>query len=290
VGGTVVTRTVTPDYFRVLSIPVMEGVGFTEEQRSEPGHFLVLSKLLASRLFPGEDALGRRIQFGEYRPYFVADPTVYIVAGVAADVKNAGLAGQDAPELYHLAANGNANNWGNHHAFLLQSELPAAVMAPLIRARIAQYDSAAPVEIEALSDAVSKLGDRPRFETSLIGFFALCGLMMAVIGLYGVIAYVATQRTQEIGVRMALGASRTDILRLIAGEGVRLICLGGIAGLGLALAAARAMRSLLFEVSPHDPAIYAGVAVLLAVVALTATLIPSRTAMRVDPIVALRTD
>ena len=135
---------------------------------------------------------------------------------------------------------------------------------------------------------MSKLADRPRFETALLGFFAFCGLLMAVIGLYGVIAFVATQRTQEIGVRMALGASRGQILRLIAGEGVRLIVIGGVLGLGAALGTAQLLKSLLFNVGPHDPVTYAGAVVLLAVVALLATLIPARAAMKVEPVVALR--
>jgi ABC-type antimicrobial peptide transport system permease subunit len=144
------------------------------------------------------------------------------------------------------------------------------------------------VEIETLNKQVSKLADRPRFETALLGFFALCGLLMAVIGLYGVIAFMAAQRTQEIGVRMALGATRVDILRLIAGEGIRLIVLGGVLGLAAALAAAQLLKSLLYNVGTHDPLVYAAVALLLVVVALTATLIPARAAMRVEPVEALR--
>ena len=146
----------------------------------------------------------------------------------------------------------------------------------------------APVEIETLHGQVSQLADRPRFETALLGFFAFCGLLMAVIGLYGVIAFMAAQRTQEIGVRMALGATRVDILRLIAGEGLRLIVLGGVLGLGAALAAAQLLKSLLYNVGTHDPLVYAAVALLLAVVALMATLIPARAAMRVEPVEALR--
>jgi ABC-type antimicrobial peptide transport system permease subunit len=144
------------------------------------------------------------------------------------------------------------------------------------------------LEIETLSESVSKLADRPRFETALLGFFAFCGLLMAVIGLYGVIAFVAAQRTQEIGVRMALGATRADILRLIAGEGVRLVVLGGILGMSAALATAQLLKSLLFNVGPYDPLTYAAVALLLALVALAATLIPARAAMKVEPVVALR--
>jgi ABC-type antimicrobial peptide transport system permease subunit len=157
-----------------------------------------------------------------------------------------------------------------------------------VRSQIAQLDATAPVEIETLHGQVSQLADRPRFETALLGFFAFCGLLMAVIGLYGVIAFMAAQRTQEIGVRMALGATRVDILRLIAGEGLRLIVLGGVLGLGAALAAAQLLKSLLYNVGTHDPLVYAAVALLLAVVALMATLIPARAAMRVEPVEALR--
>jgi putative ABC transport system permease protein len=139
-----------------------------------------------------------------------------------------------------------------------------------------------------MSQEVSKLADRPRFETALLGFFAFCGLLMAVIGLYGVIAFVAAQRTQEIGVRMALGATRVDVLRLIAGEGVRLDCAGRGAWAGRgAGATAQLLKSLLFNVGPHDPASYAG-GCAAGVVALAATLIPARAAMKVEPVVALR--
>jgi ABC-type antimicrobial peptide transport system permease subunit len=157
-----------------------------------------------------------------------------------------------------------------------------------MRAQIAQIDPTLPIEVETLSESVNKLADRPRFETALLGFFAFCGLLMAVIGLYGVIAFVAAQRTQEIGVRMALGATRLDILRLIAGEGVRLIVLGGVLGLGAALATAQLLKSLLFNVGPHDPVTYTAVTLLLALVALAATLIPARAAMKIEPVVALR--
>jgi ABC-type antimicrobial peptide transport system permease subunit len=157
-----------------------------------------------------------------------------------------------------------------------------------VRSAIAGIDPTVPVETETLAQSVSKLADRPRFETALLGFFAFCGLLMAVIGLYGVVAYMAAQRTQEIGVRMALGATRLDILRLIAGEGVRLIVLGGAAGLGAALATAQLLKSLLYNVGSHDPAMYAAATLLLAAVALAATLVPARAAMQVEPVIALR--
>lgn len=287
IGGSVVTRSVTPAYFQVLQIPLIAGRDFQEQERTAPRSSLILSKLLASRLFPSVNPLGKHIQFGTFNPYFSLEKTVYTVIGVAADVKNEGLASQTQPEFYSLRGN-QAGAWNNHNVILLESDLPSGTVASWIRSQVARIDPTVPVEIAPLSESVSKLADRPRFETALVGFFAACGLVMAVIGLYGVIAFIAAQRTQEIGVRMALGASRTDILRLIAGEGARLIVLGGALGLVAAIGATQLLKSLLFQVGPHDPVSFVVVAVLLALVALAATLVPARAAMKTDPMVALR--
>jgi ABC-type lipoprotein release transport system permease subunit len=202
-------------------------------------------------------------------------------------VKNAGLAGEDEPEFYRLRRS-LAEDWNVGCVIVLKTSGSPEATAPWVRSQVAAIDPTIPIDIETLKQDVSELAARPRFETALLGFFAFCGLVMAVIGLYGVISFVAAQRTQEIGVRMALGASRLDILQLIAGEGVRLIVLGGVAGLGAALATAQLLKSLLYNVGPHDPAIYVVVALLLALVSLAATLIPARAAMKVEPVEALR--
>ncbi len=285
-GGTVSVRHVTPGYFRALQIPIVNGPGFTEAERNSKDHFMILSRELAARMFPGEDPIGKHIEVAIFNPYLAPGP-ISTVVGVAANVKNAGITGDDSPELYELATN-QPDTWSNRHFFVLDSSLPVSVVAPLIRSTIAQLDPTAPVEISTMTQTVSRLADRPRFETALLGFFAFCGLLMAVIGLYGVISFVVAQRTQEIGIRMALGATRLDILRLIAGEGVRLILFGGLLGLAAALASAQLLKSLLFNVPPRDPLTYAGVCLLLAVVALAATLVPARAAMKVEPMAALR--
>ena len=286
-GGSVVWRSVTPDYFRVLQIPIVEGPGFTQEERGSKEGFVIVSKELAARMFPDSNAIGQHIEHSVFNPYRMPGP-VYTVAGVAANVKNGGLTGQDDPEIYELRSNLHPEAWSQHQFFLLETSLPASVVGPWVRQRVAQLDPIAPVEMDTISQQVSKLADRPRFEMALLGFFAGCGLLMAVIGLYGVVSFVATQRTQEIGVRMALGATRFDILRLIAGEGVGLIMLGGVVGLGGALAGAQLLRSLLYNVGPHDPALFAAASLLLLVVAIAATLIPARAATKVEPVVALR--
>jgi putative ABC transport system permease protein len=281
-GGMVTWRWVTPEYFSALHIPILRGHGFTEEERTSNEHYLILSSTLASRLFGDQDPIGQHVKPVPNSPW-------YTVAGIAANVKNAGLSGKDEPELYRLRRS-VADEWNPWTVITVRTTLSPDAVASWVRTQIAQIDSTIPIDIDTLTQTVDKLADRQRFETALLGFFALCGLLMAVIGLYGVIAYVAAQRTQEIGVRMALGATRTDILRLIAGEGVRLIVFGGILGLGAAFAAVRLLKSLLFEVGTHDPGSFIAVTVLLVLVALVATLIPARAAMKTNPMQALRTE
>jgi ABC-type lipoprotein release transport system permease subunit len=213
---------------------------------------------------------------------------MFTVIGVAANVKNGGLAGQDDPELYQLRTNLHPETWDQHHLFLLETSLPVSVVAPWIRSKVAQLDPVAPVEINTLSEAVSTLADRPRFETALLTFFACTGLAMAIIGLYGVVSFMAVQRTQEIGIRMALGATRADVLHLILREGLRLILIGGAIGLAAALVLSRVLQSMLFGVSPRDPVSFAAVTLLLALVSLAAILIPACSAMKTDPMAALR--
>jgi putative ABC transport system permease protein len=158
----------------------------------------------------------------------------------------------------------------------------------LVRSQVAALDPTLPVDIATLRERVSKLADQPKFQSLLMSFFASTGVALALIGLYGVIAFLVTQRTHEIGVRLALGADRSDILRLVMGRSLRLIIAGTVLGLMLALLATRLLANLLFGVREHDPATFGVAAVLLILVALIATLLPARAASRVDPMVALR--
>jgi predicted permease len=274
-GDPLADRKVTPDYFAALNIPIVRGRGFNEEDIHSAQPVVVISRLLAARIFPGEYPIGRRIGRST-------------VVGVAENVKNGGLVEPDAPEIYFLRGKSDSDWDGKKPVMVISSVLSPKAVAPWVRSQIAAIDPTVPVQMETLDQTVNKLADRPRFETALLGFFAFCGLLMAVIGLYGVISFVAAQRTQEIGVRMALGATRMNILRLIAGEGVRLIVVGGMLGLGAALATGQLLKSLLYNVGPRDPVTYVAVVFLLTLVALAATLIPARAAMKVEPLVALR--
>ncbi len=240
---------------------------------------MILSRLLADRLFPQQNPLNQRIRIG-------LDDFWYTIVGVASDVRNADLQGDNEPEFYTLRRYSDSN-W-NHTILTVETTLPPDTVVPWIRSQISHLDPTVPVDIEPMHERISKLADRPRFESALLGFFAFTGLLMAIIGLYGVTAFMVAQRTQEVGVRMALGASRSSILRLILWDGVRLIALGTTLGLGASLALSRLLRTMLFSIGPHDPVTFTAVTVLLALVALIATLLPASSATKVDPVVALR--
>ena len=284
-GGLVTWRWVTPDYFRTLDIPILKGEGFKSQELTSNDHFIVLSKLLADRMFPGQDPLGQRLQLSGGGP----DDPWYTVTGVADNVKNGGLAGWDQPEYYRLRRD-VPQDWDGTSVIIIKTTLPTDAIQRWIRSQVAALDPTVPVEIETLSERVSELADQPRFQTMLVGFFAATGLLLAVIGLYGVVSFLVVQRTQEIGVRMALGADKSDIVRLVMGKSLRLIVAGTALGLVAALAATRVLSSLLYSVGPHDPTTFVVVTLLLVLVALVATLIPAGSATKVDPIMALRSD
>ncbi|HEV2118295.1 MAG TPA: ABC transporter permease [Terriglobales bacterium] len=285
-GGDVTWRSVTPQYFSALDIPIVRGRGFTEADRGPVQHATVLSRRLAERLFPGEDPLGQQLQFGE-GPW-------YTVIGVAADVKNGGLSATGDPEYYvarrhAAAAAGDPRSQVDTHAYVIvRTAMKAAAMSAWVRSEIAALDPTLPVSVDTMRQRVSQMEARPRFDAALLSLFAVLGVLLAAIGVYGVVAFLVTQRTQEIGVRMALGASTGDVLRLVTGKGLLLIVTGGMLGIGAALGLSRLLRGLLFEIEPNDPLTLCSAAGMLLVVALLATFIPAFAATRIDPMVALR--
>jgi putative ABC transport system permease protein len=289
-GAVVTYRLISPNYFRVLDIPIVQGKGFSDQELTSGEHLIVLSKLLASLLFPGENAVGQRIRFGSH-----ADDAWHTVVGVAANVKNGGLTGEEQPEYYVLRRNraedwDRGGTWGRTSVVVVRSALPPEEISGWIRSQVAALDPTLPVDIATLRQRVAKLADQPRFQTTLVSFFAATGLVLAMIGLYGVIAYLVAQRTQEIGVRMALGADKGDIVRLVMGRSLRLILSGIAVGLAASLAATRVLSSLLYSIGPHDPVTFGLVTLVLVLVAIAAALIPARSATSVNPIVALRCD
>ena len=209
---------------------------------------------------------------------------------MADKVKNNGLTEQSDPEMYTLRRSVPDDWSGNRLIVVIDSVMPASTIEPWVRSEVASIDRTVPVEIEPLSQTISRLADRPRFETTLLGFFALTGLVLAVVGLYGLIAFMTTQRTHEIGVRMALGVTLANILRMIANDGLSMVVVGLALGLGTALAVSRMLKALLFQISAYDPLTYLVVPLVLSLVALVAILIPARTGTRIDPAVTLRAE
>ena len=286
-GGNVAWRWVTPDYFGALDIPMIEGSGFTDEERSSSNRFVVLSRSLAQRMFPGQSPLGRQVHLDSGAPPDQDPP--YSVVGVAGDVKNGGLAVGEEPEYYRLRRD-SADDWDGTGVVIVKSSLPVAAMEHWMRAQIASLDPALPVEIATLRQRVAKLADQPRFEMLLVGYFGCSGLVLTIVGLYGVTAFLMVERKPEVGVRLALGASRGAIVWLVLGSAMRMVLPGTMMGLAMALGLSRALTSLLFQVGPHDPATFLGATTLVVAVALMAALVPAVAAARVDPMVTLRVE
>jgi putative ABC transport system permease protein len=279
-GGTVAWRWVTPEYFRALSIPILQGRGFTEADRASSDHFMIISHSLARYTFQNEDPIGHHVQPGLEGPW-------YTIVGVAGDVKNGGLTGADEPEYYRLRRNA-PEDWSRDASLTVATSIAPAAVERWIHAEVAAMDPTVPVVTETMSQRVSKLADRPRFEAALLALFAMIGVLLAAIGVYGVIAFLVAQRTSEIGVRMAMGATRLDILQLMGMQGLRMVAAGTLAGLFIAAIGSHALGSLLFGVQPNDALSYLSVCLLPAIVGALATLVPASHATKVEPSQALR--
>jgi putative ABC transport system permease protein len=280
-----VSRTVTPDYFRALNIPIIRGRDFRDEDRSGNQSEVILSRFMAATLFGNEDPIGKRLQ-----TIGVHNGASEVVVGVAENVMNKGLTEKSEPEMYTFRR-GVPDDWsGSHLVVIVDSVMPAKAVEPWVHSAIASIDPTVPADMEVLDQTVNRLADRPRFETALLAFFAFAGLALAVVGLYGLMAFLTTQRTQEIGIRMALGATRENILLLITGDGFRMVAVGGTIGLAVALAISRLLKALIFQVSPTDPLTFVLVSLILSVVTLIAIAIPARAGMRVQPAATLRAE
>jgi putative ABC transport system permease protein len=290
-GGMVGWRAVTPNYFAVLRIPIVRGRGFRDEDRDSKEDLIVLSQTLATRLFGDADPLGRNIRLDPASPW-------HKVIGVAENVKNGGILAPDDPEYYlvrkHSAACAPAGpdscQSSRAASFLIRTSLASPAMANWIRSDVAALDPALPVTIETMNERVGKLTAQPRFNASLLSLFAAVSVLLAAIGLYGVVSFLVSQRTQEFGVRIALGATPANIMRLVLARAARWTAVGLILGVFASIAAAVIMRSLLFGVSGNAAGSLAFPVLFLIAVALAAAGIPSLRAARIDPVEALRQD
>ena len=279
-GGMVAFRYVTPGYFRALGIPILAGRDFDEKERSGTETPLILSQSLAQRMFAAENPVGQRIDLdvdGHWLP----------VVGVAGDVKNLGLTDAPQPEYYRLRMNQSAA-LGLSGVALLETPLDAGIVESWVRRQMAAIDPALPVTIETMQTKVDRLSERARFLAVLIGLFAVFGLLLAAIGLYGVLSFLVALRTREIGVRIALGATPGQIARMAVRQAGVWTVAGMAAGWAASAALARLARGALFQVSPFDPLSLTTAALVLALAAAIAAWRPARRAAQVDPAVSLR--
>ncbi len=282
-GGMVGYATVTPEFFSALEIPIVDGRAFTETDRSANANVTILNAVLAKRLFPHEDAVGKKVRFQPDGAWC----TVVGVAGGVKYVQNDGFISPPESE-YYLLEQHSAGFINPQQRAILRTSLSPAAVASWMRTTVASLDPTVPVKVDSMSQRVSQLEARPRFNATLLAIFAAMGILLAAVGTYGVLAFLVVQRTQEIGVRMALGAHPRDVMKLILAQGAKLAIAGLVLGVAGAFALTRSMTALLFDVKPADPAIFSGVALFLMAVALAACYLPARRAMRVDPLVALR--
>ncbi|HVR96861.1 MAG TPA: ABC transporter permease [Thermoanaerobaculia bacterium] len=270
----------SPEYFRTMRIPLLAGRGIEPADRQERPRVVVVSESVARRFFGGRSALGQRMKQGGAG---VENPWLTIV-GIVADVKNEGLRTASRGTIYvpHEQSAPSAA-W-----LMVRSEMPLEQLLPLLRRETAAVDRNLPLaNVTTLDDALDASVAQERFWMLMLGLFAALALVLAAVGIYGVIAYSVAQRVQEIGVRLALGARRADVLGLVVGQAMRLTLLGIALGAAAALGTGRLVASLLFEVEPSDPAVLAGAALLVAAVALLAAGLPALRAAQTDPRTAL---
>jgi putative ABC transport system permease protein len=282
-GGMVGWRMVTPNYFPALGIRIVRGRGFTEGDRAPSEHPIILSESLGARLFPNEGPLGKLMRFTA----FDRQAPWRTIVGVAANVKNSGLTAEGDPEFY-IPWKDDPETYIGRGCVTLRTPLNPATLVQWARTEIAAVDPNVPVQFATMTARVGKLADRPRFDAALLALFAGIGLLLAALGIYGVVSFFVSQRTQEIGVRMALGATRENIFRMVLRSMARWVSAGAALGLLGAWLCARFLQSLLFEIRAQDPMLLSIALLILLFVAFLAAWIPARRATRVDPIVALR--
>ncbi|MBX3277721.1 MAG: ABC transporter permease [Acidobacteria bacterium] len=279
-------HSVSPDYFKTLGIALLRGRVFTAQDRVGAPRVALLNQAAAEKFFPGEDPIGKRIRPYVTPKYQTAEPYIEIV-GVVADVPYGRLEEGAAPDLYVSALQPT----DQMRMLTVRSGIDTAALTAAVQREVLRLDRNIPLTaIQTMKERVADVTSRTRFIAVLLGAFAGLALVLAGIGVYGVMAYSVSARTREIGIRLALGAQPSDVRNLVIGQGMRLALVGIAAGLLTAFAVTRLLRTVLFGVSATDPPTFAGIALLLICVALTACWIPARRATKVDPIIALRSE
>jgi putative ABC transport system permease protein len=277
-------RSVTPEYFEAMKIALIKGRYFnTQDKRGGVGA-AIINQALARRDFANEDPIGKRIShIGANQND--GDPEQWEIVGVVGDVHHNSLVKPATPEIY-LPYQQNSWDWGN---FLIRTTVAPTTLAESFREQIRTEDKSVTLtNVQPLTEAISETVAQPRFYTFLFGLFGALGLLLTVTGVYGLISYTVAQRTQEIGIRMALGATPGNVVRLVLWQGVALAIIGAVIGIALSFALSRVIVSLLFDVTPTDLVTFGIATFVLLAAAVLASYVPARRATRVDPLIALR--
>lgn len=274
---------VSPGYFSTLEIPIKRGRGLTSADTETSERVIVINDTMARHYWPNEDPVGKRLQIGESSK----DTSWRTIVGVVGDNRHASLSEAPVPTAF-IAYRQDFESWPRM-GFVIKGKTDAASLTSAVRKELAEIDRAQPVyAIEPMDNLLRTSVAQRRFIMLLLGSLSAIALALAMVGVYGVISFSVSERTQEIGIRMALGARAIDVLRMVLGQGMRVALVGIVIGLGAAFALTRLLSSMLFEVSPTDLRTFSLVAASLGLVALMACYIPARRATRVDPLVALR--
>ncbi|HEV2834693.1 MAG TPA: ABC transporter permease [Pyrinomonadaceae bacterium] len=278
----IVTRIISPDYFDTMTIPLTAGRRFTEQDTDTTPNVVVISESMARRVWPGEDPIGKRIAVGRIR----SDADWVQVIGIVKDVRQFELTADPKPQMYLTYPQ---FQFFAPEDLVVKTDVDPASMAATVRKAVWDVDKDQPVSnVRTMEEILAESIARQRFSMLLLGVFAAVALLLAAVGIYGVMSYSVAQRTHEIGIRMALGAQTGAVLKLAVGYGLKLVLAGVLIGLVAAFVLTRLMSSLLFGVTATDPATFALISFLLICVAAVASYVPARRATKVNPIIALR--
>lgn len=288
-GAGAIYRTVSDDFFRALDMPLLHGRTFDRTDDAGTPRVAVINAKMAAKYWPGEDPIGKLVRAASMERAANGQPAPWLtIIGVVGDVRTYGLETEPRPEMYALFR--QTPSWTTGMTALVRGSLPAGRLGSELRRRARAIDPLVAVDVGTLDDRLrATLGSRTLI-LSLLSSFATLALLLAALGIYGVLSFAVAQRTRELAVRSALGASRGALLRLVFGDGIRVVTLGVAFGLAGAFWLTRLLRSLLVDVGPTDPASFAGAVVVLVIATSAAILIPAIRATRLDPIVALHAD
>jgi predicted permease len=288
-------RFVSPGYFEALRIPLLRGRTFTRNDTANADRVVIINEAFAKKHFPKQDPIGQRLLIGHALGDVFEEPDRQII-GIVGSVTEQSLSEGVKPVMYipqsqttdgltKLASSLLPLRW------MLRTSGDPMSLAPAVQRQFESLDAQlAPAHMASMQQIIAESNTRQNFNTLLLTVFAAIALLLAAVGIYGLMAYAVQQRTQEIGIRMALGANQTKIMQLVLGQGMRLALIGTLVGLGAAFGLTRLLQNFLFGVKPGDPVAYSMVAVVLVAVTLLAAFVPTRRAMRVDPMVALRAE